>query len=52
MKKWLSGIRAKLLLVSMLAVVSLVIVGAMSFVTISSLGDRLVVAYNVRVKLI
>lgn len=52
MKKWLSGIRAKLLLVSMLAVVSLVIVGTMSFVTISSLGDRLVVAYNVRVKLI
>ncbi|MGZ3809521.1 MAG: MCP four helix bundle domain-containing protein, partial [Bacteriovorax sp.] len=51
MKKWLSGIRAKLLLVSVLAVVSLLIVGITGFVAISSLADKLDVAYNQRLKL-
>ncbi len=51
MKKWFSGIRAKLLLVSVLAVLSLLIVGVTGFVAVSSLADKLDVAYNQRLKL-
>lgn len=51
MRKWFSGIRARLLLVSVLAVVALFIVGLTGFIAISSLADRLNVAYNERAKL-
>ncbi|MDD4974142.1 MAG: methyl-accepting chemotaxis protein [Bacteriovorax sp.] len=51
MKKWFSGIRARLLLVSVLSVVSLLIVGITGFFAVSSLADKLDVAYNQRLKL-
>jgi methyl-accepting chemotaxis protein len=52
MRKWFSGIRAKLLVVCILSVVSLLIVGVTGFVAISSLADKLDTAYNERTKLV
>jgi methyl-accepting chemotaxis protein len=51
-KKWFSGIRARLLLVSVLAVISLLIVGITGFVAISSLAEKLNIAYSERSKLV
>lgn len=51
MRKWFSGIRARLLLVSVLSVVSLLIVGVTGYVAISSLSKKLDIAYNERAKL-
>ncbi|MGZ3790250.1 MAG: HAMP domain-containing methyl-accepting chemotaxis protein, partial [Bacteriovorax sp.] len=51
MKKWFTGIRLKLLSVSVLAVISLLIVGITGFVAVSSLADKLDVAYNQRLQL-
>ncbi len=51
MKKWFTGIRAKLLLVCLLAVVSLLFVGITGYTTISSLSTKLNIAYNERAKL-
>lgn len=51
MKKWFTGIRAKLLLVCLLAVVSLLFVGISGYTTISSLSNKLNIAYNERAKL-
>ena len=52
MKKWFSGIRLKLLLVSLGALVSLLAVGITGFIAISSLADKLDTAYNERGKLV
>lgn len=48
MKKWFSGVRARLLLVSVLALVSLVVVGLTGFLTISKLSLKLEQAYKER----
>lgn len=52
MKKWFSGIRLKLLLVSIIAQISLLLVGITGIIAVSTLSDRLDLAYNVRAKLI
>ncbi|MDO9182619.1 MAG: methyl-accepting chemotaxis protein [Bacteriovorax sp.] len=52
LKKWFSGIRAKLLLVSTVAMISLLIVGITGFISVNSLADKLQIAYNQRAKII
>lgn len=52
MNKWFSGIRAKLLLVSVVAVISLFIVGGVGLFAINSLSEKLEVAYTERMELV
>lgn len=51
MSKWFFGVRFKLLLVSILSVVSLLIVGLTGYFAISALSEKLNIAYNERAKL-
>lgn len=52
MKKWFSGIRSRLLLVSAFAAVSLLIVGGVGLYTTTTLTEKLDIAYNQRMKLV
>lgn len=52
MRKWFSGIRVKLLIVSIFASISLLVVGGIGFFAIAKLTQKLEVAYNERLKLV
>ena len=52
MNKWFTGIRVRLLQISISAVIFLIIVGVGGFVAVSSLTERLEVAYNERMELL
>ncbi len=52
LKKWIQGIRGKLLLICMLAVVSLLTVGTVGFKATTELTNKLDIAYNQRMNLV
>jgi methyl-accepting chemotaxis protein len=51
MKKWLSGVRAKLLIISSVGLASLIVVGVVCILAILNLSHKLDDAYNQRLKM-